>query len=179
MSNIVSGRIGIIKRLRFLPRKVLRLIYFSTVHCHLTYCVGVWGSAAKTLIDGLCVLQRGALKVSHKLPARYPTELLYGKEFPTVLTVPQLYKQAVCRFVFCCVNRVKHHSLAFPDNVNCYRTRYSHLLRKPKVQSEYGRRCLLFSGPSLYNSLPLSLRNLRRYEEFCRSLKDLLLKESR
>ncbi|KAG4070733.1 hypothetical protein HA402_011367, partial [Bradysia odoriphaga] len=95
LCSIVSRRIGVLKRLRFLPKKVLRLIYFSTVHCHLTYCVGVWGSAKKSLIDQLHVLHKEALKATHRLPMRYSTELLFKTQFPNVLTIPRMYELAV------------------------------------------------------------------------------------
>lgn len=97
-------------------------IYFSTVHCHLTYCVVIWGSANKTAIDELESLQKRALKAAHKLPIPYATELLFSTQFPTMLRVAQMYKFAVCIYIFCSVNNPKHHTLNFPNNFNRYTT---------------------------------------------------------
>jgi hypothetical protein len=161
--------------LRFLPKRILRLIYFSSIHCHLTYCVGIWGSANKTLIDELHVLHKKALKATHKLPMRYSTALLFGVEFPTMLTIMQLYKMAVCKYVYCSINDLKHHSLTFASNYNRYETRYSYLLKRPKILSNYGKRCLLYSGPTLFNTLPIHVRNSTHLQGFVRSCKAFLL----
>ena len=175
VSSTISRQIGIIKRLRFLPKRILRMIYFSTVHSRLTYCIGVWGSARKSLINDLEVLHRSALKSTHKLPKRFPTGLLFACHFPGVLTVTQMYEMSVCKFVFCCLNDLKHHSVQFFDNSNRYGTRYSYLLKAPKVLSKYGDRSLLCAGPKLFNALPTQIRNSHTLNQFCRSLKAFML----
>ena len=176
VGKTVSSRIGVIKKLYFLPKKILRLIYFSTIHCHLTYCVGIWGSANKTLIDELHVLHKKSLKATHKLPMRYSSTLLFKVEFPTMLTVRQMYKLAVCKFVYCSINNLKHHSLTFASNFNRYETRYSYLLKRPKIHSDFGKRSLLYAGPTLFNTLPILIRNLTHLPKFIRLLKEFLLK---
>ena len=178
VARAVSRGTGIMKKLRFLPRKVLRILYFSMVHSRLTYCVGVWGSANKAVIDELQVLQKKALKAAHKLPLCFPTALLFGEEFPNVLTVSRMYELAVCKYVHCSVHDLKHHSTVFSDNSNRYGTRFSFLLRKPPIQSKYGKRSLQYAGPTLYNALPREIRELKRYDEFSRRLKSYLLRRS-
>ena len=148
------------------------------VHSRLTYCVGVWGSANKAVIDELQVLQKKALKAAHKLPLCFPTALLFGEEFPNVLTVSRMYELAVCKYVHCSVHDLKHHSTVFSDNSNRYGTRFSFLLRKPPIQSKYGKRSLQYAGPTLYNALPREIRELKRYDEFSRRLKSYLLRRS-
>lgn len=48
----ISSQIGMIGRLSiFLPIKILRLPYVSLIHSRLSYCMGIWGSANKTMSD--------------------------------------------------------------------------------------------------------------------------------
>jgi hypothetical protein len=64
-----SHNIGILRKLSFsLPIHILKLIYYSFIHCHITYCITAYGSAVKTNLHKLQILQNRALKIIHKLP---------------------------------------------------------------------------------------------------------------
>ena len=58
LSNRISSKIGILKKLRFLPVGILKLLYFSLIHSDLAYCTGIWGSTIKSHVNELEVLQR-------------------------------------------------------------------------------------------------------------------------
>lgn len=61
-----------IKRLsNFLPLSVLKKLYFSLIHSRFSYCVGIWGSAKKKLIEAMEVMQKRALKAIFRLPFRF------------------------------------------------------------------------------------------------------------
>ena len=42
----IAPVIGVLSRLRWsLPNNICRLIYMSLIHCHIMYCIEVWGCA--------------------------------------------------------------------------------------------------------------------------------------
>lgn len=70
-------------------RKLLKTIYVALAQPIISYCIPVWGGAARTHMIHLERAQRSLLKVMHSKPRRYPTFALY--EMSEVLTVRQLY----------------------------------------------------------------------------------------
>lgn len=69
--------------------KLLKTIYISLAQSVLTYCVPVWGGAAKTRFLELERAQRSLIKVIYLKPYRYSTNSLY--KTCDLLTVRQLY----------------------------------------------------------------------------------------
>ena len=43
LCNTISRNIGILRKLQFLPRNVLKLLYHSLISSHLSYCATIWG----------------------------------------------------------------------------------------------------------------------------------------
>ncbi|CAG9106505.1 unnamed protein product [Plutella xylostella] len=90
LSGKIRKVIYIMKLLRDAASKnVLLLVYQSLCQSLLSYCVTVWGGAAKTLIINLERAQRAVLKVMLKLKFRHPTHRLFVDV--NLLTVRQLY----------------------------------------------------------------------------------------
>jgi len=48
---------------KFVPIDVLRLLYFSFVHCHLQYCASSWGTDNNSFLQPLSVLQNNILRI--------------------------------------------------------------------------------------------------------------------
>ena len=42
LCNTISRNIGILRKLQFLPRNVLKLLYHSLISSHLSYCATIW-----------------------------------------------------------------------------------------------------------------------------------------
>ena len=58
MSKTISRSLGIMYKLRpFLPLKIMKNVYYSLIYSHLVYGIEVWGSACKTELNKLLVLQ--------------------------------------------------------------------------------------------------------------------------
>lgn len=69
--------------------ETLRLVYRALCESLLTYCITIWGGAAKTALIQLERAQRAVLKVIYRRPFKFPTSQLYIDS--KVLTVRQLY----------------------------------------------------------------------------------------
>lgn len=64
----------------FLPKHLLRALYFGLAHSLISYGIVVWGGTFKSYLKPLKIVQNGLIKILLKKPYRFPTELLY-KEF--------------------------------------------------------------------------------------------------
>ena len=74
ISKKISRAIGIIYKLRpFLPLKVMRNVYYSLVYSHIIYAIEAWGSAFKTELEKILILQKRAMRL-----------LTFNDAYPTV-----------------------------------------------------------------------------------------------
>ena len=92
------------------------------------------------------------------------------------LTIDNFLQKRACRFVFDCLNgtvccpfkdyfeRLHHNALNTRNNGNT--------VKIPKVKLDFARRSFYFLGASIFNSLPLSLRNIDSRILFSKALDD-------
>ena len=60
----ISRSLGIMYKLRpFLPLKIMKNVYYSLIYSNLVYGIEVWGSACKTELNKLLVLQKRAMRL--------------------------------------------------------------------------------------------------------------------
>ncbi|KAI5632302.1 reverse transcriptase (RNA-dependent DNA polymerase) domain-containing protein [Phthorimaea operculella] len=144
MSGRVRKLIGVMKLLRdCADQKVLRLVYVALCQSLVTYCIGLWGSSAKTSIIMLERAQRSVLKVLYKKPFRYTTYLLYQEA--QVLTIRQLYILKA--------SLDQHKSvlkLSNSEQSSLSQRRVYHI-KTPKVNSTFAQRFRSFSFPYIYS----------------------------
>ena len=64
ISKKISRSIGIMYKLRpFLPLKVMRNVYYSLIYSHIIYAIEAWGSACKTELGKILILQKRAMRL--------------------------------------------------------------------------------------------------------------------
>ena len=74
ISKKIARAIGIMYKLRpFLPLKVMRNVYYSLIYSHIIYAIEAWGSAFKTELEKILVLQKRAMRL-----------MTYNDVYPTV-----------------------------------------------------------------------------------------------
>ena len=57
--NKVSKTIAILRKVRSVFRlNVLKMIYMSLIYSHINYCILIWGSAEKSIVEPLFKLQK-------------------------------------------------------------------------------------------------------------------------
>ena len=55
---------GFIYKLRpFLPSIVMKNVYYSLIYSHIIYAIEAWGSACKTELDKIFILQKMAMRL--------------------------------------------------------------------------------------------------------------------
>ena len=64
LTKKISRAIGIMYKLRpFLPLKVMQNVYYSLIYSHIIYAIEVWGSAFKTELDKILILQKRVMRL--------------------------------------------------------------------------------------------------------------------
>ena len=74
----IAKSIGILCRARkVLKRTTLITLYYAFIYPYLTYCVEVWGSAAKVYIASVEKVQKLACRIITSMPPRTSSALLF------------------------------------------------------------------------------------------------------
>ena len=114
LAKKISRAIGIMYKLRpFLPLNVMKNVYYSLIYSQIIYAIEVWGSAVKSEMTKILILQKRAMRLmtfngvfpSIPGPLR-PTDPI----FVTLccMKVEDIYKYQVARFVFKCLHTITH-----------------------------------------------------------------------
>ena len=112
LTKKLSRSIGIMYKLRpFLPLNVMKNVYYSLIYSHIVYAIEVWGSAFKTELNKIFVLQKRVMRpltFNDVYPSAtgplIPTEPIFAKL--NVLKVEDIYNHQVSKFVFKCIYRI-------------------------------------------------------------------------
>ena len=96
-----------------------------------------------------------------------------------ILTIDNFLQKRACCFVFDCLNG----TACFPFKVYFQRSHHNALTTRnngksaklPRVKLDFARRSFYFLGASIFNSLPLSLRNINSRVIFKKALDDFYL----
>ena len=133
ISKTISRSLGIMYKLRpFLPLKIMKNVYYSLIYSHLVYGIEVWGSACKTELNKLLVLQKRAMRL-----------MTYNDQYPVIpgplspsnpifiklelLKIEEIFKYYISKFIFKCqlqLTPINFHSWFTASSViHNYRTR--------------------------------------------------------
>ena len=84
-----------------LPSKSLKLIYYSTFHCHLIYAIQIWFCCSPNLINDLYKIQKAAICLISNAKYNAHTEPLFKRE--EILPLPDLVTFSKIQFMqrFC------------------------------------------------------------------------------
>lgn len=173
----ISGPIGIIAKLSgFMPASVLRMIYHSLVHSHLSYLTLLWASARRANRRPLEVLQNRAVKKCQKMKMRHNTADAYKQA--RILPLRGIANMQLLECVAAATRRDRDHSrLSFEFPITTRPRRGPKLLRIPKVKGGYGLASLNFRGATLYNKIPSDTRNNINKPQYKKYIKEYLMSD--
>ena len=191
ISKKISRSLGIMYKLRpFVPLNVMKNVYYSLIYSHIIYAIEVWGSACKTEMDKLLVLQKRAMRLmtfNDQFPVipgpLKPTDPIFVKI--GTLKIEDVYKYQVSKFIFKCIHRITpenfHNWFNFISDTHGYCTRSkfnassnttTNKLFIPFARTtNYGLKKLTVNGPRIWNALPDCLRNEESLFVFLRKTK--------
>ena len=161
---------GALRKLSYhTPKWVLEKIYFAHFHSRLQYLISAWGSAAKTNLSKLQVLQNRALKSVYKLPYLFPTSDLYTQFNKSILPVKGLNELQLLSQLFKILklnSLLSNLAITRRNITHSHNTRQANDLCVYKAKKEMGKRCFTYIAPYMYNKLPDTIKNLANLKVF-------------
>ena len=172
-----SKVIGIIcKSRQYLASNTLITLYNSLFLPYLNYCNLIWASTYTSHIEPLFLLQKKAVRIITFSPSRTHTKPLFLKL--NILPIYSIYKYQISCFVFSHINKLLPAPLSslfqFNLEYHDYLTRSRSNLHKQFLKYHFAVR---FQAPSIWNNLPLLLRNSLTISNYRRKLKYFFLHE--
>lgn len=153
------------------------LIYKTLIHSHLTYQPMIYAWRTNSCLRSLQAAQSKALKIVHNLPTRYPSLNLYRHISKDVLPIYGLYKQQISIYMFKSLQGIGSGSTIFSRNIAITgrHTRQGGNIAAARCRLDITKQRIKYSGPSIYNSLPVNIKNTTGISSFKKLLKDHLL----
>ena len=96
--KVARGLGVIIKARKVLQKGSLISLYYSFIYPYLIYCNQIWGSACKTQIEPLFILQKKALRIITGVHPRSPSEPLFRQL--KFLKCENIFKYLVGRLMY-------------------------------------------------------------------------------
>jgi hypothetical protein len=153
-----------------------KLLYNSYAKSILEYGVSVWGSTAKVHLKPLTVLQNSIVRKICPPDLKLRTMAQYRKI--GILPMNKLYKHNVACYMFRLqklnVPSYLRDNLLIKKNFR-HSYRYAHYLAKPKNKLQNCTKNIKWSGPNIWNSLPINLMKISPFSKFKTMLKNFLL----
>ena len=170
----VARGIGvIIKARKVLYNESLKCLYYSFIYPYMIYCNQVWGSACKTNIEPLQVLQKRAVRIILGVHPRSPSEPL----FTTLkfLNCKNIFKYLIGHLMYRIYHgelHVLHGFFTKNSNIHVHDTRQKCHYHLPLCRTNLGKCGLRYVGASVWNNI-LSVNINPNVSEFIfsRSLK--------
>ena len=166
-----SAKVAQLKRLSFLPRKVLEEIYYKSVIACVVYAISVWGTCSKATFNELEKIHERAARLIYNIPAaRDPLSSANWKSLSYIykrrlsLVMHDIYYE----------NAPKELTEMFQKQ-HTQRGRNQHNLVIQRPRSEHGRNSLIYRGPLTWNLLSPEAKSCHNRGTFSRKLKDCKL----
>jgi len=164
-----------------IPTQIAWSLYHSLFKSHLTYCLLVWGNAHPTYLQPLNVLHNKFLRTLLFLPNRTSSTLLYKQA--SCLPLHNIYKFLVAVIVYKFLNLphtlppTYQNFFQISGQIHNYATRGtdSQALYHLPNSSSLRHRQLSISGPQIWDTIPLPIKNLPSINLFKKQLHLLLL----
>lgn len=167
MHKVSFGIHVIIKSRNYFERPIIRSLYHSFIHSHLSYCVSSWANTYFCHLDSLQRLQNQAIRLMTFSNVFTPSKPLYQNL--NILPLSELLKQKLSLFIFRlkrCGTSIPAYSNEFFVNTNITRFSSNDNLLLPAARTNYAKLTALFSGISIWNSLPYEIKSASSVHTF-------------
>lgn len=175
----LTSLLGCLRRIaKCLPITVRYTIYNSLVKPHIDYLIEVWGSAYKTNLNKLQILQNKIIKVLFHYNYLTPTTKIYKET--KLMNLSQIYKYNTCILIHKILHKEIHSEIIFTKNVQIHKRnlRRANNIYLPKIRTNYGKKNIMSEGAILYNSLPNNIKLAKNINSFKSQLKSHIFKDN-
>ena len=177
--NKISKSIAILRFLRTsFPKKILKMIYMAIIHSHINYCNLIWGSADKSNLQPILLLQKKAVRLISMSGYLDESQPLFKSL--EILSIYQNYILNCSLFAHKCIhqNLFPQFKQKFTQNshLHTYETRHGNnliLVTRPRLKLD--QRSFLNIGIKAWNTLDSNITNHKNYFTFKIKLKRFLI----
>ncbi|CRK98448.1 CLUMA_CG011805, isoform A [Clunio marinus] len=170
LENKVASSNGILWKLRFmLPIHIKKLIYDTLIQSHLAFMIQVWGFTMYREISNLQILQNKALTNTYNLPNRTNRVQMYTHQVESHLPLRGIAILSTACYIY---KSIKGHTLSniiyekSGENKSNMTLRNELSLRPTKKKTEYGAKAFENIGPTIYNKIPLEIKQSKHQHAF-------------
>ena len=178
ISSKLSKSIGIIFRLnKFLPKEILKILYYTLVQPYLNYAIEAWHSTFNYVTNRVNILQKRACRAINKL-LYYDHTLGAFKEM-SILKLGEIYFLQIAVYMYKFLNNNSNNNFTnIPishSQVHEHATRNNNKLVMPRFNRKMSQFSIRFVGPKIYNEIPLDIKSAKSLYTFRKKLKLYLL----
>ena len=175
----ISSKIALLNKIKkFLPLQTRKLYYNAYILPVMDYCLTVWGSAPKFQIERLNKLQKRAARTILEVPPETPSLPLFQQlgwlniyerlEYSKYIILYKSTKNLVPGYIkdLFTFNSTDNYNSRSVTNNDMYIKRH---------RTKIFEKSLQYSGPRLWNSIPVSIRESNNIHQFKRKIIALLI----
>lgn len=181
LSNKINKTLGVINKINFkINRSIIIDLYYSLIFPHLIYCCLIWGNSPDVHLKQLSKCQNRFIRILLNLHPFSHTSEYYPKL--KILNIKHLYIYHVSIFIF----KFLRHQLpafyknffTFGNNVQSRTTRHTQLFYNPPARIKLLCLSLKHTGPGIWETLPLDIKDSISLHLFKNKLKTYLVTKS-
>ena len=177
----VSNRLNLLSKIKLsLPLESRKLFYNAYILPLLDYCCTIWGNTTMQSIERIDKLQKRAARLILDLPYETPSKTLFEKlswlkfadriDYHKLVTVHKCLYGNAPEYL---AEKVIYNTY---DSTKQLRSNTNKLLKVPKSRTNIFQKSFAYSGPSIWNKLPGTLRFTKSICTFKSKCFELLLK---
>jgi len=178
----ISSSLFILRKIRFkINEETAFLLYDAMILPHITYCNIIWSNTFKSNLKHLFSLQKQCIRICFKRNCIPKTQLLFSKSGKLKLDDIQKLQTAIIIFKFFNLNHslpnVISHLFQKITDIHFYSTRSRDTLNLHTFPCSTNIRKFTtkFSGPTIWNSIPLTIRIHNTLNQFKKYYKIYLM----
>jgi len=158
-------------RIRFFINVHVRKMFFNAyILPHLDYCCTIWGNCSKELLNKMLKFQKRSARIILDKDYDFPADTLFKELKWMKFNDRVAYRKSV--LVYMSINNLAPSYLN--DKFQLSNTTHNRILRSsnnnelhiPKPRLEFYRKSLSYSGPKIWNSIPLNIREATSLQQF-------------
>ena len=149
----------------------LKMIYYSLVHSHLSYCISSWGGAPKSTLDPLIRLQKKIVRIITFSKFDSHSQPIFNKL--QILNIPNLYNYSLAvelHKINCSSSNTGINHLIKLNQIHHHNTRLSnpnlHNFYQNYTRTNLSKSSYLSNGISFWRKLPSEIKSLTVQSRF-------------
>ena len=164
IKNKIAKSTGILYKIQKLLSHDAKLnYYFSFVYPYLSYNIIIWGGTSPTHLQPLIIQQKKIIRIISGASYLAHTRPLFHKL--KLLKLTDIHKFLVAVYMF---NEQSNETFSVPHSIN---TRYRNNLTPKFHRLSRCQQAISYIGPSIWNQIPLIIRQISDLKLFKRTLK--------